>query len=156
MRGCRRRAADHDDGRLTAVELIARGRDADVFALDADTVLRRYRAGGDTAREAAVLRHVAEHRYPAPRVYQAEGPDLVLERVGGPTLLAALASGEVAIRAGATESIPWPGRPPRCCLRSPTPRTATCVPACPPRSDCVVTTPISPPVRGPDSRQRPR
>jgi aminoglycoside phosphotransferase (APT) family kinase protein len=83
------------------VELIARGRDADVFALDANTVLRRYRAGGDTAREAAVMRHVAEHRYPVPRVYQAEGPDLVLERVRGPTLLAALASGEVAIRAGA-------------------------------------------------------
>jgi aminoglycoside phosphotransferase (APT) family kinase protein len=83
------------------VELIARGRDADVFALDAGTVLRRYRAGGDTAREAAVMRHVAGHRYPVPRVYQAAGPDLVLERVRGPSLLAALASGEVAVRAGA-------------------------------------------------------
>jgi aminoglycoside phosphotransferase (APT) family kinase protein len=95
-----RRAAYHDDGRLTGVELIARGRDADVFALDRGRVLRRYRGGGDTAREAAVMRHVAEHRYPVPRVYQVEGPDLVLERVRGPTLLAALASGEVAVRAG--------------------------------------------------------
>jgi len=83
------------------VELIARGRDADVFALDASTVLRRYRAGGDTAPEAAVMRHVARHGYPVPRVYHAAGPDLVLERVRGPTLLAALASGEVAVRAGA-------------------------------------------------------
>jgi hypothetical protein len=47
------------------------------------------------------MRYVAGHRYPVPRVHQAEGPDLVLERVRGPTLLAALASGEVAIRAGA-------------------------------------------------------
>jgi Ser/Thr protein kinase RdoA (MazF antagonist) len=83
------------------VELIARGRDADVFAVDGSRVLRRYRAGGDTTREAAVMRHVAGHGYPVPRVHQAAGPDLVLERVHGPTLLAALVSGEVAVRAGA-------------------------------------------------------
>src|SRR3954453_11115217 len=83
------------------VELIARGRDADVFAIVGSRVLRRYRVGGDTAREAAVMRHVAGHGYPVPRVYQAAGPDLVLERVRGPTLLAALTSGEVAVRAGA-------------------------------------------------------
>jgi hypothetical protein len=97
----RRRAADHDDGRLTVVELIARGRDADVFALDGSRVLRRYRAGGDTAREAAVMRHVAGHGYPLPRVHESAGPDLVLDRVHGPTLLAALVGGEVAVRAGA-------------------------------------------------------
>jgi Ser/Thr protein kinase RdoA (MazF antagonist) len=83
------------------VELIARGRDADVFALDGRTVLRRYRAGGDTAREAAIMWHVAEHGFPVPRVYEASGADLVLERVHGPTLLAALASGEVAVDTGA-------------------------------------------------------
>jgi hypothetical protein len=100
--GCRgRRAGDRDGGRLTAVELIARGRDADVFALDGGTVLRRYRAGGDTAREAAIMRHVAEHGYPVPRVHEARGPDLVLERVHGLTLLAALVSGAVAVRTGA-------------------------------------------------------
>jgi Ser/Thr protein kinase RdoA (MazF antagonist) len=83
------------------VELLARGRDADVFALDGRRVLRRYRAGGDTALEAAVMRHVAGHGYPVPRVYEADGPDLVLERVHGPTLLTALVSGEVAVRTGA-------------------------------------------------------
>jgi aminoglycoside phosphotransferase (APT) family kinase protein len=83
------------------VELIARGRDADVFALDDTRVLRRYRAGGDTAHEAAVMRHVAGHGYPVPRVHEARGPDLVLERVHGPSLLAALVSGEVGVRAGA-------------------------------------------------------
>src|SRR4051812_34308470 len=100
--GCRRsRAADHDGGRLTLVELIARGRDADVFALDGRRGLRRYRAGGDTALEAAIMRHVAGHVYPVPRVHEAEGPDLVLERVHGPTLLDALVSGEVAVGTGA-------------------------------------------------------
>ena len=83
------------------MELIARGRDADVFALDARTVLRRYRAGGDTAREAAIMRHVAEHGYPVPGVHEARGADLVLERVHGPTLVAALGSGEVAVDTGA-------------------------------------------------------
>jgi Ser/Thr protein kinase RdoA (MazF antagonist) len=83
------------------VELIGRGRDADVFALDSDRVLRRYRAGGDTAREAAVMRHVETHGYPLPRVYAAAGPDLVLERVHGPTLLVALVSGDVTTVAAA-------------------------------------------------------
>ena len=83
------------------MELVAQGRDADVFALDGDTVLRRYRAGGNTEREAAFMRHVAEHGYPVPRVYEARGADLVLQRVHGPSLLAALASGEVAVRTGA-------------------------------------------------------
>jgi Ser/Thr protein kinase RdoA (MazF antagonist) len=83
------------------VELIARGRDADVFALDEARVLRRYRAGGDTAREAAVMRHVAGHGYPVPRVYEEHGSELVLERVHGRTLLAALVQGEVDVRTGA-------------------------------------------------------
>src|SRR3954451_4391240 len=83
------------------VELIARGRDAEVFALVGSRVLRRYRVGGNTEREATVMRHVAEHGYPVPRVYHAAGPDLILDRVRGPTLLAALTSDEVAVRARA-------------------------------------------------------
>jgi Ser/Thr protein kinase RdoA (MazF antagonist) len=79
------------------LELIASGRDADVFALDDRWVLRRYRAGGDTAAEAAVMRHVAAHGYPVPVVQRAVGPDLVLRRVDGPTLAAAAASGEVPV-----------------------------------------------------------
>ena len=83
------------------VELIARGRTADVFALDGNRVLRRYRDGGDTALEAAIMRHVAGSGYPVPRVHEAHGADLVLERVQGPTLLDALVCGEVAVRSGA-------------------------------------------------------
>jgi aminoglycoside phosphotransferase (APT) family kinase protein len=47
------------------------------------------------------MRHVARHSYPVPRVHDATGADLVLERVQGPTLLAALVSGDVAVRTGA-------------------------------------------------------
>ena len=83
---------------MRAVDLIAQGRDADVFAVDQFRVLRRYRAGGDTAREAEVMRYVGSHGYPVPAVYAASGSDLVLERIAGPTLLAALASGSVAVR----------------------------------------------------------
>jgi aminoglycoside phosphotransferase (APT) family kinase protein len=79
------------------MDLIAQGRDADVFAVDQHRVLRRYRAGGDTAREAEVMRYVGSHGYPVPTVHAASGSDLVLERVAGPTLLAALASGSVGV-----------------------------------------------------------
>jgi Ser/Thr protein kinase RdoA (MazF antagonist) len=80
------------------VNRIAYGRDADVFALGPSRVLRRYRAGGDTTHEAAVMRHVASFGYPVPSVFEASGPDLVLERVAGPTLLAALVAGSVEAR----------------------------------------------------------
>jgi Ser/Thr protein kinase RdoA (MazF antagonist) len=58
-------------------------------------VLRRYRAGGDTAREAEVMRHVAAHGYPVPHVHEADGRDLVLERLTGPMALRALLDGEI-------------------------------------------------------------
>ncbi|WP_213450594.1 phosphotransferase [Rhizomonospora bruguierae] len=79
----------------------ARGRDADVFALPGGRVLRRYRDGGDTAPEAEVMRYVAGLGFPAPRVYEAGGPDLVMERVEGPTMLGALAGGLDLDEAGA-------------------------------------------------------
>jgi Ser/Thr protein kinase RdoA (MazF antagonist) len=74
---------------------LASGRDADVYALDAHRVLRRYRAGGDVAAEAEVMRHVVAHGYPVPAVHAAHGSDLVLERVDGPTMLAALRDGRL-------------------------------------------------------------
>ncbi len=77
--------------------LIARGRDADVFALDAHRVLRRYRRGGDVSHEVSVMTHVAERGYPVPAVYEAAGTDLVMERLDGPTMLQALVAGDVGI-----------------------------------------------------------
>ncbi|RLK12129.1 phosphotransferase family enzyme [Micromonospora sp. M71_S20] len=74
---------------------LASGRDADVFVIDDRRVLRRYREGGDVAAEAAVMAHVASHGFPVPRVYQARGADLVMERLDGPTMLSAFLAGEL-------------------------------------------------------------
>jgi aminoglycoside phosphotransferase (APT) family kinase protein len=72
------------------MELIAQGRDADVYAVDESTVLRRYRNGGPTEREARLMRHLTECGYPVPRVYETTDTDMVLERLPGPTMLEAL------------------------------------------------------------------
>ncbi|MFE7516213.1 phosphotransferase [Streptomyces sp. NPDC057540] len=77
-------------GRL---KVIGRGRTADVHALDERRVLRRYRDGGDATREAAVMTRLADRGYPVPAVLHAEGPDLVMERLTGPSLLEALLAG---------------------------------------------------------------
>ena len=71
--------------------LLAAGRDADVYLLDDTRVLRRFREteGRDTTREAEAMRWAADHGYPVPHVHDADGPDLVLERLHGPTLLQA-------------------------------------------------------------------
>jgi Ser/Thr protein kinase RdoA (MazF antagonist) len=74
------------------LELIGTGRTADVFALDGGRVLRRYRGGESAESEAAVMAHVRAHGFPAPAVHHVDGPDLVLDRLSGPTLLQALAS----------------------------------------------------------------
>ncbi|MBT0993855.1 phosphotransferase [Cellulomonas sp. DKR-3] len=81
--------------------LLTSGSRADVYVLDDDTVLRRYRDGQDAAREVEILRHVVAQGFPAPAVYAAQGPDLVMERLHGPTLLQALAAGEVGLAEGA-------------------------------------------------------
>lgn len=78
-------------------QLIASGSSADVFALDDQRVLRRYRSGRDASPEVTLLRHVVAHGFPAPAVLQASGPDLVLERLHGPTLLQALTAGVVSL-----------------------------------------------------------
>ncbi|GIF53385.1 phosphotransferase family enzyme [Asanoa ferruginea] len=78
------------------MELIASGREADVYALGTDRVLRRYRHGGDTAPEAEVMAYLAAAGYPVPAVYDAAGPDLVMERLSGETLLAAVLGGSAS------------------------------------------------------------
>lgn len=84
------------------MDLLASGREADVFALDAQRVLRRYRDGRPAAREAELLREVVAAGYPAPAVLAVDGPDMVLERVDGPTLAeAVLARNVLAVEAGA-------------------------------------------------------
>jgi len=71
----------------TPGRLLARGQDADVFAIDDTRVLRRYRRRAVPEREVAVMRHVHEHGFPTPRVFDVSGADLTLERIAGPTML---------------------------------------------------------------------
>jgi aminoglycoside phosphotransferase (APT) family kinase protein len=78
-----------------ASEPFAFGRDADVYALGEDRVVRRYRNGHPVRDEAQYMRHVAQHGYPVPAVYQVDGPDMILERLSGPTLADAARAGEV-------------------------------------------------------------
>jgi tRNA A-37 threonylcarbamoyl transferase component Bud32 len=74
--------------------LIARGRAADVLDEGPGRVRRRYRPGegGDVEQEAAVMEYARRHGFPVPAVHEVSGRDLVLERVDGPTMLAALAA----------------------------------------------------------------
>ncbi|MEU6846504.1 phosphotransferase [Streptomyces sp. NPDC046716] len=85
--------------RVSELPLIGSGRTADVYALDDTWVLRRYREGWDTLREAEVMAYVHEHGYPAPRVRSGGAGlppgDLVIERVDGPTQAEAALRGEL-------------------------------------------------------------
>ncbi|MQA01338.1 MAG: phosphotransferase [Streptosporangiales bacterium] len=63
--------------------------------------LRRYRDGGDATAEAALMTYLAGRGFPVPEVYGADGPDLMLQRLTGPTLLDALRNGAVSVSGGA-------------------------------------------------------
>jgi aminoglycoside phosphotransferase (APT) family kinase protein len=73
-------------------ELVGSGRAADVYALDAERVLRRYRTPHSCAAEAALMRYLRAAGYPVPEVLGADGPDLVMERLHGREMLANLAA----------------------------------------------------------------
>jgi Ser/Thr protein kinase RdoA (MazF antagonist) len=70
--------------------LIGAGRAADVYDIGGGRVLRRYRVPFDVEPEAAVMRHVGQAGFPVPRVYDADGPDLIMERLDGRDMLAEL------------------------------------------------------------------
>ncbi|WBB53172.1 phosphotransferase [Verrucosispora sp. WMMD573] len=79
----------------------AAGRDADVYALDDARVLRRYRDGTDVTVEARFMSHLHAAGFPVPRVHRADGADLVMQRVAGPTMLQALVAGAIEVERGA-------------------------------------------------------
>lgn len=83
---------------LPTGRLLGSGRTADVYEVDGAWVLRRDREGrGDAAAEGAVMAYVREHGYPVPRVRPSGSrTDLVLERLSGPTMLAALRDGSLS------------------------------------------------------------
>jgi aminoglycoside phosphotransferase (APT) family kinase protein len=72
--------------------LIGAGRTAEVYALGPDRVLRRYLTERSTEREAEVMAYLAQAGFPVPRVYDASGRDLVMERARGRDMLADLAA----------------------------------------------------------------
>jgi Ser/Thr protein kinase RdoA (MazF antagonist) len=78
--------------------LIGQGRAAEVYDIGDGRVLRRYReisvhaSGSLVAKQAAVMRHLRCHGYPVPEVFDAEGADLVMQRLDGVTMLADLRS----------------------------------------------------------------
>jgi aminoglycoside phosphotransferase (APT) family kinase protein len=68
------------------------GRSADIYDLGHGRVLRRYHDHERSARgEAEVMSWAAAHGVPVPEVFGADGPDIVMEKVDGPTMLADLA-----------------------------------------------------------------
>ncbi|MEU4091393.1 phosphotransferase [Streptomyces sp. NPDC026673] len=73
------------------MELIGAGREADVYALDGARVLRRYRRGRTAEEEARLMAHLSGLGVAVPRVHDAAGADLVMDRLTGPTMAQDLA-----------------------------------------------------------------
>jgi hypothetical protein len=73
------------------VRVIAAGRASEILDLGGGRVLRRFKGGGDPAREAAVMEHARAQGYPVPEVFDVRDDALVLELVDGPTMAADLA-----------------------------------------------------------------
>lgn len=89
-----------DAGGLSALlppgaEPFAFGRDADLYAVDDRWVLRRYRNGHPVRDEAEYMRHVAKYGFPVPEVREVDGPDMVLQRLAGPTLAESAIAGNL-------------------------------------------------------------
>jgi aminoglycoside phosphotransferase (APT) family kinase protein len=70
-------------------DLIASGRDADIFEYGQGQVLRRSRNGRSMTDEARIMEFVRTQGYPVPEVVEVsdDGCDLVMERIGGPTMV---------------------------------------------------------------------
>ncbi len=79
---------------MSDLPLIGRGRAADVFDAGNGRVVRRYRVAqpGSVEREALAMRYLRARGAPVPEVFAAEGNDLVMERLDGPTMLDVLKS----------------------------------------------------------------
>ena len=72
------------------MRVIASGRASEILDLGHGRVLRRFKRGGDPAREAAVMEHARAHGYPVPAIFEVRDDALVLELVDGRTMAADL------------------------------------------------------------------
>jgi streptomycin 6-kinase len=71
-------------------DVIAAGRASEILDLGGGRVLRRFKTGGHPAYEAKIMEHARGHGFAVPEVLEVLDDALVLERVDGPTMLAAL------------------------------------------------------------------
>jgi tRNA A-37 threonylcarbamoyl transferase component Bud32 len=78
----------------TPGNLLATGRDCDIFEFEKGSILRRSRNGRSQAIEAKTMEFVRNEGYPAPEVFEVsdDGLDLVMARIEGPTMLEAASS----------------------------------------------------------------
>lgn len=74
------------------MNLLASGRDGDIYEYGPGLVLRKTRDGRSVEREARTMTYLAEHGYPVPRVdeVRAGGTELVMERIDGPMMMDAM------------------------------------------------------------------
>ena len=81
-------------------ELIASGRDSDIFDAGPGLVLRRSRRWYSMTQEARTMEYVRGYGYPVPAIEEvsSDGTDLVMERVHGPSMFAALSRRPWTIR----------------------------------------------------------
>jgi aminoglycoside phosphotransferase (APT) family kinase protein len=72
--------------------LLASGRDSDIFEYGPGLVLRRSREGRSMAGEAQTMEYARQHGYPVPAVDELgdDATSLVMERIDGPSMVAAL------------------------------------------------------------------
>jgi hypothetical protein len=71
---------------------LAAGRSADVYDLGGGRILCRYHNRARSAEgEAEAISWAGAHGVPVPEVFDVAGPDIVMEKVDGPTMLADLA-----------------------------------------------------------------
>jgi len=81
---------DERDAGPVPGRLIGAGRSADVYDAGNGRVLRRYRDGRPAAwvaKEAEVMKHARAHGVPVPEVFDVSGPDIVMARAAGPTMV---------------------------------------------------------------------
>ena len=72
--------------------LLASGRDGDIFEYGPDRVLRRARDGRSIQHEARIMEYVRARGVPVPAIHEvrANGAEIVMDRIVGPTMLQAI------------------------------------------------------------------
>ena len=80
--------------------LIASGRDSDIFEYGPGLVLRRSRARRSMEREARTMTYLRDKGYPVPAVEEVseDGTDLVMERIEGRSMVAAIGAAPWTVR----------------------------------------------------------